>query len=234
MIALNDTVYLGKATSVQPTIPTVNNATITLTQGGTTKGSFTLNQSSDATIELDAGSSSTITTTWYTGNTGNSITISDTSSATSVLVFKNGVMLQPTQDYSISGTTLSLVTALIADDKITVQAEFGAHDAPSGTTVTSSWHSGTEWYRIWSDGWCEQGGHYTGSIGTDATLNMNLHQSFVDTNYSLHFQVYGSGTNDEGTDYAVNSKTTSSFVIANEGYQASAFGFDWEAKGYIR
>ena len=33
----------------------VNNSTITLTQGGETKGSFTLNQDGDATIELDDG-----------------------------------------------------------------------------------------------------------------------------------------------------------------------------------
>ena len=33
----------------------VNNATITITQGGETKGSFTTNQGTDATIELDAG-----------------------------------------------------------------------------------------------------------------------------------------------------------------------------------
>lgn len=41
--------------SNKPTIPTVNNATITFTQGGTTKGTITLNQSSDATIALNAG-----------------------------------------------------------------------------------------------------------------------------------------------------------------------------------
>ena len=39
----------------KPTIPTVNNPTITITQGGVTKGSFTLNQSSAATIDVDAG-----------------------------------------------------------------------------------------------------------------------------------------------------------------------------------
>lgn len=39
-------------------IPTVNNPTITFTQGGTTKGSISLNQASDQTIELDAGGSS--------------------------------------------------------------------------------------------------------------------------------------------------------------------------------
>ena len=39
----------------KPTIPTVNNSTITLTQGGVTKGSFTLNQATDASIDFDAG-----------------------------------------------------------------------------------------------------------------------------------------------------------------------------------
>lgn len=44
----------------KPTIPTVNDATITITQGGVTKGSFTLNQASGDTISLDAGGSSAI------------------------------------------------------------------------------------------------------------------------------------------------------------------------------
>lgn len=39
------------------TIPTVNNNTITITQGGVSKGYFTLNQSTNATIDLDAGGS---------------------------------------------------------------------------------------------------------------------------------------------------------------------------------
>ena len=45
-------------------IPTVNNPTITFTQGGVSKGSITLNQSSSQTIALDAGSTpSNIVTT---------------------------------------------------------------------------------------------------------------------------------------------------------------------------
>lgn len=39
----------------KPTIPTVNNPTITITQGGVTKGSFSLNQASNQTIDVDAG-----------------------------------------------------------------------------------------------------------------------------------------------------------------------------------
>lgn len=41
-----------------PTIPTVNNATLTITQGGTTKGTFTANASSNVTIDIDAGGAS--------------------------------------------------------------------------------------------------------------------------------------------------------------------------------
>ena len=29
--------------------------------------------------------------------------------------------------------------------------------------VISSYHSGTDWYRVWSDGWCEQGGFLSAS-----------------------------------------------------------------------
>ena len=41
----------------KPTIPVVNNPTITITQGGVSKGSFTLNQATGDTIALDAGGS---------------------------------------------------------------------------------------------------------------------------------------------------------------------------------
>lgn len=42
----------------KPTIPVVNDSTITITQGGVNKGSFTTNQSGNTTINLDGGSSS--------------------------------------------------------------------------------------------------------------------------------------------------------------------------------
>lgn len=39
----------------KPAIPTVGNGTITITQGGISKGSFTTNQSGNTTVEIDAG-----------------------------------------------------------------------------------------------------------------------------------------------------------------------------------
>lgn len=69
--------------SNKPTIPTVNDATITFTQGGTTKGTITLNQSSDVTINLDAGGGSS-----YTPGTGIDIT-NDTISVDSTILTTN-------------------------------------------------------------------------------------------------------------------------------------------------
>lgn len=48
----------------KPTIPTVNNATLTVTQGGVSKGTFTANASSNVTIALDAGGSSSKIKYW--------------------------------------------------------------------------------------------------------------------------------------------------------------------------
>ena len=82
--------------------------------------------------ELTAGNNITIqnnvisanilpTLTWYTGNTGTSITIADTSNTNFVEVFKNGLLLQLGEDYTISGTTLTLTVALESTDKIAVK-----------------------------------------------------------------------------------------------------------------
>ena len=52
----NDAGYLTNAD-----IPTIGNGTITITQGGVVKGTFTTNQAGDTTIEVDEGSAPVIT-----------------------------------------------------------------------------------------------------------------------------------------------------------------------------
>ena len=69
-----------------PTIPTVNDATITITQGGVTKGSFTLNQSSAETIALDSG--------------GGVSSLTDIAAAGTAIEFTN----QHNDDYTVVGS----------------------------------------------------------------------------------------------------------------------------------
>lgn len=97
-------------------------------------------------------------------------------------------------------------------------------------TVVETYHSGTEWYRIWSDGWCEQGGELSNS-GTN-TQQITFLKSFIDTNY--YFNRCNEST--------VTGTATS---FANEGYTdkqttgikvycySSITKCIWEAKGYI-
>lgn len=67
------------------------------------------------------------TLTWYTSADwtlaadNKTLTVSDTTSANLVKVYKNGLLLQPTEDYTLSGTSLVFVAALDATDKITLE-----------------------------------------------------------------------------------------------------------------
>ncbi|MBO7735889.1 MAG: hypothetical protein J6S67_25190 [Methanobrevibacter sp.] len=74
-----------------------------------------------AWADVSSGGGGAPTLTWYTGNTGTTVTIADTTGATLVKIYKNGLLLQPTADYTISSTTLTLVDALVSTDKITTE-----------------------------------------------------------------------------------------------------------------
>lgn len=84
-----------------PSIPTVNNATLTIKQGGTTKGTFTANASTDVEIDLDAGGGGGST---YTA--GDGITISN-----NVISVTN-----PIKKISIEEQTTTPIPCLYNDD----------------------------------------------------------------------------------------------------------------------
>lgn len=94
--------------------------------------------------------------------------------------------------------------------------------------VTETYVNGTSWYRVYSDGWCEQGGVATGVIsGSNTTIA--LLKNYKDTNYSVQV-TYDSTTTGatSGASSAVNMKNTTSFAIGSQGGN-----YAWEAKGYI-
>ena len=98
--------------------------TAILAKGGTvTQNGGSSQLATDISTIPQEGGQSTPTLTWYTGNTGTTITIADTSAAQLVKVYRNGILLQEgaANDYTISGTTLTLTTDLIATDKITTE-----------------------------------------------------------------------------------------------------------------
>lgn len=49
--------------------------------------------------------------------------------------------------------------------------------------IVETWQSGTSWYRVWSDGWIEQGGYLSWN-GAWTTLTFN--RPFTTTNYYIN------------------------------------------------
>ena len=103
-------------------------------------------------------------------------------------------------------------------------------------TVVETYQNGTSWYRIWSDGWCEQGG-FTNSGNNSVTVT--LLEPFANTNYKISVNLVGSdGAYLAKADATISKITTTTFFIDYKSTQpegiGSMLGYFWEAKGYIR
>lgn len=92
--------------------------------------------------------------------------------------------------------------------------------------IAETWKStdGSSWYRVWSDGFIEQGGHYTSSDSSKFTVTLNKQMK---TTY-YHCDVTGgyNASTEQGWGYAYD-KTTSNFkavVVEPKG--------TWEVRGY--
>ena len=95
--------------------------------------------------------------------------------------------------------------------------------------ITETYVNGTSWYRVYSDGWCEQGGVSSGSWNEITTVFL---KSFINTDYNINLTNIGNRTpvSNDGVS-SVRSKTVSGFVYTTgSSGLTSAF---WRASGYI-
>ena len=285
----------------KPTIPTVNNATISFTQGGVSKGSITLNQATDQTIALDAGGGGGGS---YTAGTGIDITndvisvtaptLTNTATGTNSLTIlgdsgigvqsvnigsgssslRNGVAIgylaKNTGSFNVCvgynssnsvniGYSIALGGYARTTAAYAIQLGYGTNSEansfyvstsssnnwkmlgsdgkipvarlPIAAHVVETYSNGADWYRLWSDGWCEQGGSATGNGNSGRTVS--LLKTYSDTNYNIQAEI---------TDYtsssqkivSIGSKTASDFkaYTSTTGGWGS-YAFDWCAGGYI-
>ena len=81
--------------------------------------------------------------------------------------------------------------------------------------ITQTWRSGNNWYRVYSDGWIEQGGEQR-SVPNDGNKAISLHRSFSNTSYHvLGFPYYGSTATVSSGLLSYGSKKVNSFVCYN-------------------
>lgn len=94
------------------------------------------------------------------------------------------------------------------------------------TYVTETWSRETEWYRVWSDGFIEQGGHGVDSVCT-------FSKPFSDINYTFNVQPssgYSSHPDWIAAYERRPSRTTTGTEITL--YTGGDWGWDWRASGY--
>lgn len=105
-LSVDGNVVFDGTTAVQGTDYTVIGTPTITTEGG---GGYKINCVLEPSL------------TWYSGTRGNTLTIADTSAANLVKIYKNGILMQESADYTISGTTLTMDVSLVETDKIALE-----------------------------------------------------------------------------------------------------------------
>lgn len=101
--------------------------------------------------------------------------------------------------------------------------------------LVESGSDGDKWYRIYNDGWCEQGGVYdNGSSSNAFTATINFLKEFDDTNYVAN--ATPRTTNEHPASASLYDKQTDSmslFVNRNYDSGANVRYVSWKAEGYV-
>ena len=97
--------------------------------------------------------------------------------------------------------------------------------------VTETYKNGASWYRVWSDGWCEQGGLLP-SASSAQKVTVTFLKTFSNTNYNIFKNV--AANNSDGVSYRVVSFYDKQLSQADTYATAGGSGIaTWEAHGFI-
>ena len=100
--------------------------------------------------------------------------------------------------------------------------------------VVEEWHQGTEWYRVWSDGFIEQGGSLESSSAI-SNKTISLPKEMPNADYSLTITANTSGGWAARSYMGYQEKTAISFGLKCDIYNNDGNwfrGYSWIAAGY--
>ena len=133
----------------------------------------------------------------------------------------------------ISGVPTTLINTV--NNKLDAST-YTSNPRTNAVYITQTYHSGSSWYRVWSDGFIEQGGFASNNTITD-TFTVSLLKNMATTTYQVNMCIYsGSVTTSTSTvSYKalcrwsghVYTKTTSNFTA-----QVLEVGYYWYVCGY--
>jgi hypothetical protein len=173
-------------------------------------------------------------------NTGGATQVSLFDASRSSSIYGNSSTVQPQSIkvlYYIVIATSTKTDIQVDIDEIATdlngKADTDLSNVPSSKGIlTESYVNGASWYRIYSDGWCEQGG--TTNYSTNP-LTINLFVEMQDTNYTaLAIEQNSSG----GCWEQITGKSTTTvsvgrfYASGSSGSAGAGRDVNWEVKGY--
>lgn len=102
--------------------------------------------------------------------------------------------------------------------------------------LIKSYKSGSNWYRVYEDGWCEQGGFVATTVNAVQSYTANLHIAYTDTSFfftrSTNWTTTINTSLNSSLDNGFQSKTTQSVTFRQHESSLDA-GVYWYASGYV-
>lgn len=135
--------------------------------------------------------------------------------------------LQASLDAKTNDATLQVDLTAIRKSITQIKSDISQLPQPPRIYITKTWgNSGTSWYRVWSDGFIDQGGH-----GTGGTCTFN--KPFTNKNYTFNINP-SSGYGNHPDWIAAYEKRPSRTTTRTEitWYEGGDQGWDWRASGY--
>lgn len=98
--------------------------------------------------------------------------------------------------------------------------------------IIKEYHEGTEWYKLYNDGWCEQGGEFYNEYTGDNTISLLLPYNNTDYYVTKQVGIDGAYTSNLAQQYyTIHTLTTTTFITRT--YKSSGGNrFRWFAQGY--
>lgn len=98
--------------------------------------------------------------------------------------------------------------------------------------IIETYQNGASWYRVYSDGWCEQGGLFP-SVSSDQNITITLVKPFKDTNYTVNTIRGNTNYNANITWYWLGYFNKTNFNFATRARSGGNGVDNWQACGYI-
>lgn len=203
-----------------------NGMTLGMTDGNINSGTFENGSNAYSSTNVAdygkaVGSTSTSGAGAFTNNTLIGITTDPTKSG--IETSANGLYL-----YFYVGDTVQDANIIAAAGVLTDVVNLKAH------SIVETYVNGTSWYRVYSDGWCEQGGlSDNGSAVANYTKTITFLKPFKDTNYTA-FCTMRDGQSQTNVNLASVAGSSMNIVASpNYGNSYTQRYVYWQACGYI-